>query len=90
MYEKSESPYKAFAQNRYNTNTYPNTGVCAVVVILSFRLRDWGVTLCTFGIRVVHGVLQNAIRLRSCAWCALRVLLLRWRGIPRPFPVSFA
>ena len=36
-----------------------------VVVILSFRLRDWGVTLCPFGIRVGHGLLQNAIRLRS-------------------------
>ena len=36
-----------------------------VVVILSFCLRDWGMTLCTFGIRVGHGLLQNAIRLRS-------------------------
>ena len=48
-------------------------------VLLPERLGS--MTLCTFGIRGGHGLLQNAIRFQSYAWYAhLRVLLLRWAG----------
>ena len=60
--------------------------------VLSFRLRDWGgIALCTFGIRVEHGILQNAIRFQSGVVDAdLRVLLLRWIGeSPCPFSCVF-
>ena len=51
-------------------NTTPIWGV--VVNVLSFRLRDWGgIALCTFGIRVEHGILQNAIRFQSVVRSAL-------------------
>ena len=67
---------KALAQKEHDTHLGCG-GECSVLS----PERLGRIALCTFGIRVEHGILQNAIRFQSGAHGAdLRVLLLRWMG----------